>query len=379
MAEKGYMIVADITGYTQYLSESELDHAQDILESLINSMLKNIHAPVIVARVEGDAIFAYTLTDCVLQGQTLLESLERVYFNFSHTLENNDRNTICSCKACANMNALDLKMVVHYGEFGLQKLGAQTELVGSDVNLTHRLLKNKVIEKTGVEAYVFFSQAAIKAMKLGDLTNLMTPHHETYEHLGEVQGHVYDLAPVWQRERERRRIYVMEEEADLAYEFNLPVPPMIAWDYLNEPQARARYRHSDKAKIDRRKDGRLDVGTVYHCVHGENVNFETVVDWKPFEYVTFDSRTEAFGFWSTSRITMYLEKVSEEQTQVRVRVIRPQAENKLKQVVMDQIWKSQLKQAYIEAGDAIPGEIEEMIKEDKESGRLSMRMIAAQA
>ncbi len=92
MAEEGYMLVADITGYTQYLSESELDHAQEILESLINAMLGHIQEPMIVARVEGDAVFAYTLSDCFLQGQTLLESLERLYYNFAHTLESNDRN-----------------------------------------------------------------------------------------------------------------------------------------------------------------------------------------------------------------------------------------------------------------------------------------------
>ena len=50
----------------------------------------------------------------------------------------------CRCNACRNINALDLKFFVHYGEFGIQRLDAHEELIGTDVNLIHRLLKNTV-------------------------------------------------------------------------------------------------------------------------------------------------------------------------------------------------------------------------------------------
>jgi hypothetical protein len=376
MAEKGYMIVADISGYTQFLSDSELDHAQEILTSLINAMLEHIDDPLILARVEGDAIFAYTKSDCVLQGQTLLESLEHIYFRFLQTLESNVRNTTCKCNACANMDGLNLKMVIHHGEFGLQKLGTQIDLVGSDVNLTHRLLKNHIIEETKVEAYAFISKAAIEAMMIGNLTSQMIPHKENYDHLGDVHGFVYDLKPVWDRERERRRVYVSPNEAELSYEFDLSVPPMLAWDYINEPESRARYRHSDSDEVKIGKDGRLEVGTVYHCAHGDEINYEMVLDWKPFEYVTVDSRTKSTGFWMTTRITIYL-KPTETGTHVNIYYRKPVAENKLKQIVLNGLWKGSLKNIYKGGFEAIPIGLKEMIEEDKASGRLSMRMISA--
>ena len=34
MAQKGYLLIADITGYTIFLTSSELDHAQGILDAL---------------------------------------------------------------------------------------------------------------------------------------------------------------------------------------------------------------------------------------------------------------------------------------------------------------------------------------------------------
>lgn len=375
MAQKGYLLVADISGYTHYLSESELDHANEILESLLNAVLNYINSPLILARVEGDAVFAYTLEDSFIQGQTLLESLEQIYFTFTNELESNDRNTTCTCNACANMNTLDLKFVVHYGEFGLQKLGTQTELVGSDVNLTHRLLKNNIVEKTNIDAYIFFTQAAIEAMMLGDLVNTMKEHTETYEHLGEVKGYVYDLSPVWQRERERRRIFVSPTDAVLSVEFYLPVPPMIAWDYINEPEARATYRFSDSEKISSKNDGRVAIGTVYHCVHGEDYNLETVVDWKPFEYVTVDSSGEAHGFTLIRRFTIRI-KPENDGSRIEVLFDQPKAENPIKQAIANKLMKSILKQTreYI---NTFPNTLQEMVSKDKESGRLKMRLIAA--
>ena len=39
MAEQGYLAITDITGYTAYLNESELEHAQDSLSTLLNLLI----------------------------------------------------------------------------------------------------------------------------------------------------------------------------------------------------------------------------------------------------------------------------------------------------------------------------------------------------
>ena len=46
MANKGYFIITDISGYTEYLTESELDHAHEILQSLFDAQLKQIKFPL---------------------------------------------------------------------------------------------------------------------------------------------------------------------------------------------------------------------------------------------------------------------------------------------------------------------------------------------
>ena len=57
MAKKGYFILTDISGYTEFLTKSELDHAQDALQNLFDVQLAHIKHPFVISGFRGDAIF----------------------------------------------------------------------------------------------------------------------------------------------------------------------------------------------------------------------------------------------------------------------------------------------------------------------------------
>jgi uncharacterized protein DUF2652 len=166
MAKRGYFILTDISGYTEFLTKSELDHAQDALQNLFDVQLAHIKHPFVISGFRGDAIFLYVPETNFCEPQALLESLENIYFVFADALRQMIYNTTCTCRACQNMSKLDLKMVIHYGEYVIQKLGDREELLGADVIVPHRMLKNSVIEQTGIESYALFSEAAAEASKL---------------------------------------------------------------------------------------------------------------------------------------------------------------------------------------------------------------------
>ncbi len=52
----------------------------------------------------------------------------------------------CPCKACQAIPTLDLKFMVHHGDFIIQQVAGIKDLLGTDVNLIHRLAKNHVSE-----------------------------------------------------------------------------------------------------------------------------------------------------------------------------------------------------------------------------------------
>ena len=179
MASTGYFVVADITGYTAFLTQSELDHAEDILNALFKAQLDYFQPPLILNGFRGDAILAYVPEGGFVQGQTLLETLENIYFAFIDLREKMRQNTTCTCKACRNISNLDLKLFVHHGQYLLQKMGDREELLGADVIVVSRMMKNDVEERTGVRAYALLTEAATDAMKLGDLCAEMIPYTAT--------------------------------------------------------------------------------------------------------------------------------------------------------------------------------------------------------
>ena len=154
MEHEGYILIADITGYTVFLNESELDHAKGTLTDLLELLIDHTNPPLVISGLEGDAVFSYGLREGFVNSQTFLESIEDTYVDFRRAIELMILNNTCRCNACANVSSLDLKFFIHYGTFALQDVGDHQELMGSDVNLIHRLLKNSVTAETGVRAYI---------------------------------------------------------------------------------------------------------------------------------------------------------------------------------------------------------------------------------
>jgi hypothetical protein len=289
MANKGYFILTDISGYTEFLTRSELDHAQDALQSLFDVQLAHIRYPFLISGFRGDAIFMYVPDTHICEPQTILEALENLYFVFADTLRQMIHNTTCPCRACQNMSRLDLKMVIHHGEYVIQKLGDREELLGADVIVPHRMLKNSVIERTGIESYALFSEAAAQASHLSELAYPLSAHAETYEHIGTVRMQALDLRKVWERHQEKQRFVVGPQEAWLTFEWQAPgIPASTLWEYLTTPRLEQQWAGYDSVERTDLLGGRLQTDSTYHCAHGQVHFFNRILDWKPFEYVSLE-------------------------------------------------------------------------------------------
>ena len=288
MANTGFFIITDISGYTEFLTKSEIDHAQDAIQSLFDVQINNIKHPFVISGFRGDAIFMYLQDSNYVVPQTVLESLENLYFVFADTLRQMQFNTTCTCRACQNMKNLDLKMVIHHGEYVIQKLGDHEELMGADVIVPHRMLKNHVIEETGIPCYALFSKQAADVLNLSELAEPLIAHKETYEHIGEVHMQVYDLHKAWEREQEKKRVLISPESAYFTTEWNVPFPIPVVWEFLSVPRLELKYMPFETIERQDSLGGRTQNGSTYHCAHGDFKAIIKVVDWYPFEYMTVE-------------------------------------------------------------------------------------------
>jgi uncharacterized protein YndB with AHSA1/START domain len=294
IAERAYFVIADISGYTSYLVGSELEHAHDILADLVETVVKALRPVLRLAKLEGDAAFAYALDDKI-DGSMLLDTIEGCYFAFRRRLASIRQATTCECAACATIPRLNLKFFAHHGECVRHRIAGLEELSGTDVILVHRLLKNRVAETFGVNAYALFTTACMIAMGLDPETLAIRPHEETYEHIGLVRGFVEDLETRWGHEQDHRRVFVTPENAEFEAEALLPAPPPIVWHYLTDPAKRVRFQPGTDRIDQHTVGGRRGVGTMNHCVHGHGTTLEEIRDWRPFEYFTVAATVPGFG------------------------------------------------------------------------------------
>ncbi|HWX74385.1 MAG TPA: DUF2652 domain-containing protein, partial [Solirubrobacteraceae bacterium] len=140
----GCLLLADISGYTSYLAGVELEHSHDILADLLGIVSEGLCPPLRLAKLEGDAVFCVTSQDAPLDGDALLAALESTYLAFARRRRTVALSSSCTCEACRRTPDLDLKFCVHHGSFVEHEVAGSQEVVGSDVILVHRLLKNTV-------------------------------------------------------------------------------------------------------------------------------------------------------------------------------------------------------------------------------------------
>jgi uncharacterized protein YndB with AHSA1/START domain len=335
---RGYLLLADISGYTAFLVGTELEHANAIVHELTALIRKRLAPPMRFVKLEGDAIFCYADETSFEDGERLLELIETCYFDFTNRLLDMQRGTTCRCAACASIGSLDLKFVAHYGTYALSIDGDREDLAGPDVILVHRLLKNTVGDGGGPQAYAFLTDPCLQRMP--PAFNLPS-HSESYESFGQTTGGVHDLRPVTARMREARRVYIGSEDADVEISFGEhPYPPAVVWQYFVDPEKRLRWQPLQTAiKNQPNQQGRLGAGASSHCAHGRQGDaLREYLDWRPYSYFTnrftplgrgplFFPCIETFEFTPTNAGTMVHYRYRLEKcgplTRFRLLILRP--------------------------------------------------------
>jgi Protein of unknown function (DUF2652)/Polyketide cyclase / dehydrase and lipid transport len=284
--QRACFLIADISGYTGYLADVELDHAQDILADLIGAVVTALRPNFRLAKLEGDAAFTYAIVEQI-DGSMLLDTVERCYFGFRRRRRDVRQATSCECNACSRIPDLDLKFVIHHGDAIVQKVAGRQELLGTDVIVVHRLLKNEVVEQLGIDAYALITQACVDASDIDPAALGMRAHTEHYDRIGDVQAWAHDLDRRWQEEETRARAFVSPAESILTVSVPTDVPPQVAWEFLTKPGQRMSWQPwVTEVTVKGATGGRRGPGSANHCRHGKDAVIEEILDWRPYDYVT---------------------------------------------------------------------------------------------
>ena len=135
----GTLLLAGISGYTAFLQAVAQAHAADLaagtfvpeayplLTSLLDGIVERLAPPFVLSEIEGDAVFAVAADDQLeLRGPSILACLAGCYEAYRARLEAARDLMICTCDACSSIGGLELKFVMHHGDYVVQSTARQS-------------------------------------------------------------------------------------------------------------------------------------------------------------------------------------------------------------------------------------------------------------
>jgi len=201
-AGERYLLLADISGYTVFMSGVEEEHGADfsqgipaaysILADLLDSVVEGVRPDLELVKLEGDAVFAAApAAGLDGHGEHVIQTIRETYRSFldARTRAIPSHDHVCS--ACPAVAHLDLKVILHRGQAVHQSVGSGSDLLGPAVTVAHRLLKNSIRARIGARPYLFITDAAATALGVPEIG---LAHGEEYADAGQVRGRIVELA-----------------------------------------------------------------------------------------------------------------------------------------------------------------------------------------
>ena len=180
--------IPDISGFTKFMSDTNIELSSVVIPSLLNNIIYTNKIGFKVSEIEGDAILFYR-TGELPAFKYLIDQCKTFFTEFYKQLEvlrlkykkNDDITNI--------KDILGLKIILHYGkEIGAVQIGKSIKLMGEDVIVAHRLLKNDI----SCDEYLLVSEDVLSEYKDETIERNfewgeLKENDEQYKHIGEVK------------------------------------------------------------------------------------------------------------------------------------------------------------------------------------------------
>ncbi|MDB4293248.1 DUF2652 domain-containing protein [Maribacter sp.] len=196
-AEPTLICIPDISGFTKFMSEADFELSSKVIPSLLNQIIYSNEIGLKVSEIEGDAVLFYR-TGPLPDFKDLVNQCRQFYTEFYEKLEVLRKKYSENEQATLIPDILGLKIILHYGkEVAPVKVGTRIKLIGEDLIVAHKLLKNKV----PLDEYILLSEAVTDEYKdktiernfgWGELVDRGTQ----YQHLGDINYSYIGLRPL---------------------------------------------------------------------------------------------------------------------------------------------------------------------------------------
>lgn len=185
-----FFCIPDITGFTKFMMSANHDFAHEVIPNILQIILKTNILELSVAEIEGDAIFFYK-TGRLPSVQKVARQCKVIYDAFNAFIASYKEVDIQNYEKYLANNQLGIKIIIHHGKISISHIEGHIKLIGEDVILVHKLLKNSIQQHN----YILLSQQYLDKLKDKKVAknwfnwDKLQKGKDYYEHFGAVPYH----------------------------------------------------------------------------------------------------------------------------------------------------------------------------------------------
>ena len=143
MENRGLLFIPDISGFTRFVTEMEIDHSRHIIQEFLEILINANQIGLEISEIEGDAILFYKYGEPP-DLKTVYDQVEKMFCEFHRHISVYEYPPFLSMQSLCAAIDLTLKVITHYGEFTGYNVKTFNKLIGKDVIVAHQLLKNEI-------------------------------------------------------------------------------------------------------------------------------------------------------------------------------------------------------------------------------------------
>jgi hypothetical protein len=314
------IFIPDISGFTKFVNETGLVTSRNLIADLLEIIIEANILEMEVAEIQGDAVLFYRLGPPPTV-QEVINQCKQIFIDFQNYLKIVERDQGTEVGASLSDSRLTLKIVVHYGRLSVTQIREHIKLMGKNVIIAHRLLKNDI---EGDE-YVLLSEDYLQTQPEQDIKpnfswSRLHQGSTYYEHLGEIAYRYAFLTPLRLLVTSSRP---MQQKNKYAHVFTasttIAAPPRYVLRIISNFRLKSAWVEGmGQVYFDTTKANRM--GISYKCdLNRGQIDIQTVQSFIGEEQIEYVEKISNFRVFPNALFFFYLRNVENNRTELQIK------------------------------------------------------------
>ncbi|MGV3504488.1 MAG: DUF2652 domain-containing protein [Adhaeribacter sp.] len=190
------IFIPDISGFTKFVNETGIQTSRNLIADLLEIIIEANILDMTMTEIQGDAVLFHRLGEPPTV-QEVINQCKQIFLDFQNYLKIVERDRRSEMGASLSDAKLTLKVMVHYGQVSVTNIRDHVKLMGKDVIIAHRLLKNDIVG----DEYVLLTEDYLKtqpeeSIKPNFSWTQLRSGFTNYEYLGDIHYRYAYLTPL---------------------------------------------------------------------------------------------------------------------------------------------------------------------------------------